>query len=67
MPDRSLPTEEEIVDELKGQADDYDSVPEDLVIKLYNLEKQYSTMERRRGITTDIRQAIEDHADTDEI
>jgi hypothetical protein len=66
MSGSSLPTDEEIIEELKRQADDFDLVSEELVVDLYQLEKQYSTMERRRGITNDIRQTIEEEVNTDE-
>jgi hypothetical protein len=67
MSEISLPTEEEIIEELKRQAANYDLASEDLVIELYQLEKKYSTMERRRGITTDIRGTIEEEVDLDDI
>lgn len=66
MSGSSLPTEDEIIEELKRQADDFDLVSEELVVELYQLEKEYSTMERRRGITNDIRQTIEEEVNTDE-
>jgi hypothetical protein len=67
MSESPLPTEEEIIDELKESAEDYDLVSEELVEELYLLEKDYSTMERRRGITRDVRRLIEDHVETDEV
>lgn len=67
MSDSPLPTEDEIIQELKESAEDYDLVSEELVEELYSMEKNYSTMERRHGITRDVRQLIEEHADTDEI
>ena len=67
MSENPLPTEEEIIDELKESAEEYDLVSEELVEELYLLEKNYSTMERRRGITRDVRQLIEDHVETDEV
>lgn len=67
MSERSLPTEEEIIEELRESAEGYELVSGDLVEELYHLEKGYSTMERRHGITRDVKQLIEEHADTDEI
>lgn len=67
MSESPLPTEEEIIEELKESAEDYDLVSDNLVEELYLMEKDYSTMERRHGITRDVRQLIEEHADTDEV
>lgn len=67
MSESPLPTEEEIIEELKESAEDYDLVSGELVEELYSMEKDYSTMERRHGITRDVRQLIEEHADTDEV
>lgn len=67
MSESPLPTEDEIIAELKESAEDYDLVREELVEELYSLEKEYSTMERRRGITQDVRRLIEDHVETDEV
>lgn len=67
MSESPLPTEEEIIEELKESAKEYDLVSEELVEELYLMEKDYSTMERRHGITRDVRQLIEEHADTDEV
>jgi hypothetical protein len=67
MSESPLPTEEEIIEELKESAEDYNLVSEELVEELYSMEKDYSTMERRHGITRDVRQLIEEHADTDEV
>lgn len=67
MSESPLPTEEEIIEELKESAEDYDLVSEELVEELYLMEKDYSTMERRHGITRDVKQLIEEHADTDEV
>jgi len=67
MSESPIPTEDEIIQELKNSAQDYDLVSEELVEDLYLLEKEYSTMERRRGITRDVRRLIEDHVETDEV
>lgn len=67
MSESPIPTEDEIIQELKNSAQDYDPVSEELVEELYLLEKEYSTMERRRGITRDVRRLIEDHVETDEV
>lgn len=67
MSDNPLPTEEEIIEKLKESAEDYDLVSEELVEELYSMEKDYSTMERRHGITRDVRQLIKGHPDTDEV
>lgn len=67
MSDSPLPTEDEIIEQLKESAEDYDLVSEELVEELYSMEKEYSTMERRHGITRDVRQLIEEHANTDEV
>ena len=67
MSESPLPTEEEIIDELQESAEDYNLVSEELVEELYLLEKDYSTMERRRGITRDVRRLIENHVESDEV
>jgi hypothetical protein len=67
MSESPIPTEDEIIQELKNSAQDYDLVSEELVEDLYLLEKEYSTMERRRGITRDVRRLIEDHVESDEV
>ncbi|WP_433631166.1 DNA modification system-associated small protein [Halomicrococcus sp. NG-SE-24] len=67
MDERRLPTEDEIKEELKRHAADQGLVSEELVEELYDKEKEYSTMERRQGITRAVRQLIESHVDTDEI
>lgn len=67
MSENPIPTENEIIQELKNSAQDYDLVSEELVEELYLLEKEYSTMERRHGITRDVRRLIEDHVETDEV
>lgn len=67
MSDSRLPTEEEILKQLRASAEGYELVSSDLVEELYHLEKGYSTMERRHGITRAVKNLIEEHADTDEI
>ena len=67
MSEHRLPTEDEIKSELKRHAEEHELVTEELVEELYELEKEYSTMERRHGITRDVRQLIETHVDTDDI
>jgi len=67
MSESPIPTEDEIIQELKNSAQDYDLVSEEIIKNLYLLEKEYSTMERRHGITRDVRQLIEEHVETDEV
>ncbi|WP_336326492.1 hypothetical protein [Halovenus sp. HT40] len=55
--------EDQIRTLLREETEDRDAITEDLVLEIYNLEDELSTLDRRHGIQDGIQSILENYAD----